>query len=124
MLRVIVIAAALAASLSPSVAAAAAKVKLLPGLTYERVVRSTPAGKIVEHIMIGPKPGGLWELRPVLARDRITGRETVTDMQRRLAPVATAAGVNGDLFNFDTGHPSGILFRDGLLDSRPLRGRR
>src|SRR5207253_9157842 len=35
----------------------------------------------------------------------------------------TAAGVNGDYFNANPGDPSGILIRDGSLDSPPAAGR-
>ena len=103
--------------------AGAVKLRLLPGVTYERQVQQTSAGRIVVHAITAPRPGGLFELRPVLGGDRIKGRERVSDIQRRLAPAATAIGVNGDLFNFKTGHPSGIVFDDGTLASRPIAGR-
>ena len=75
------------------------------------------------HVITAPKPGGLFELKPVLARERVKGRERVSDMQKRIAPQATAIGVNGDLFNFKTGHPSGIFFDGQALVSRPIGGR-
>ncbi len=40
-------------------------------------------------------------------------------MQRRYSGGATLAGVNGDYFNLDTGRPSGIFLRDGVLATRP-----
>lgn len=103
--------------------AGAVKLRLLPGVVYERDVQRTEEGRIVVHAITAPRPGGLYELKPVLARERVKGRERVSDIQKRLAPAATAIGVNGDLFNFKTGHPSGIVFDGGSLVSRPIGGR-
>jgi hypothetical protein len=44
-------------------------------------------------------------------------------MQRRLAPVATTAGVNGDFFALATGRPSGVLMREGQLLAPPRSSR-
>ena len=99
------------------------KLRLLPGVTYERQTQRTSEGRIVVHAITAPRPGGLYELKPVLAGDQIKGRERVSDIQKRLAPATTAFGVNGDLFSFSTGHPSGIVFGDGQLLSRPIGGR-
>ncbi|MGI9658004.1 MAG: phosphodiester glycosidase family protein, partial [Gaiellaceae bacterium] len=104
-------------------AAGAVTLRLLPGVTYERETQQTSEGRIVVHSITAPRPGGLYELKPILARDRIRGRERVSDIQKRIAPAATAIGVNGDLFNFGTGHPSGIFFDSGALLSRPIGGR-
>ena len=69
--------------------------------------------------MTAPKPGGLYALRPVLSNGSILGRETVTSMQRRVSSIATVAGVNGDLFTWDEGLPSGVLMQDGVLKTPP-----
>ena len=66
--------------------------------------------------MTAPKPGGLYALRPVLSNDTMLGRETVTSMQRRVSASATVAGVNGDLFTWNEGLPSGMLMQSGVLD--------
>jgi hypothetical protein len=58
-----------------------------------------------------------------LSNDSIVGREKVTDMEKRVSTGATVAGVNGDLFNWNDGHPSGILMRDGVLEHPPLTDR-
>ncbi len=123
LLRFALVVAAAAALLATAASADAARLRLLPGVTYDRQVRKTTEGRIVVHVITAPRPGGLYELKPMLAQDHVKGRERVSDMQKRLAPRATAAGVNGDLFNFETGHPSGIFFRDGALVSRPIGGR-
>lgn len=96
---------------------------LMPGVTYERQVQFTSHGPVVIHVLTAPKPGGLYALKPVLSNAAIVGRETVTAMQRRISPTATVAGVNGDLFNFKDGHPSGVLMQDGVMASLPLGGR-
>ena len=112
---------ALAAMVAP--ASLAAPRALWPGVTYERGVQFTPRGPVAINILRGPRPGGLTTLEPVLSNETIVGRETLTSMQRRLAPGATAAGVNGDYFTLATGRPSGVLMRDGEL-LNPPNGRR
>lgn len=97
--------------------------ELLPGVTYEREVQFTPHGPVTIHVVQGPRPVGLYRLRPSLGRDLVTGRETVTSMQRRAAPQATSVGVNGDFFSLADGRPSGIVLRDGVLATPPHPGR-
>ena len=41
-------------------------------------------------------------------------------MQKRVSAEATVAGVNGDLFSWTDGHPTGALIRGGILDSGPV----
>ena len=124
MLRRSLIAAVLAVLLLPAAAAAQSEtVELMPGVTYTKEVRWERGGPLVVHSIVGPRPGGLYALRPILSNDLVLGRETVSAMQQRLAPQATAAGVNGDLFTWETGRPSGILLQDGVLTSRPVGGR-
>jgi hypothetical protein len=99
--------------------ASAQQTTLMPGVTYERSVQSTPHGPVAMHVVIGPRPTGLYALRPVLSNETILGVEKVTAMQKRLSATATMAGVNGDFYALDTGRPSGVLMRDGVVDSRP-----
>lgn len=94
----------------------------MPGVTYERLVQFTPYGPVAVHVLVAPKPGGLWALKPVLSNESILGREKVTAIEKRLSTGTTTAGVNGDLFAAD-GHPSGMLMRSGALDHAPLAGR-
>jgi hypothetical protein len=96
---------------------------LMPGVTYSKRVQFTPHGPVVLNVMTAPKPGGLYSLQPVLSNDSIVGRERVTDMEKRLSSTATVAGVNGDLFNWNDGHPSGVLIRNGVLEHPPLADR-
>jgi Phosphodiester glycosidase len=95
----------------------------MPGIRYIREKRTVGGGPVVFHVVYGPKPGGLYGLRPVLSNERVSGRETLTSMQRRLLRRNNLVGVNGDFFNWATGHPSGIFVAGGVVASRPLRGR-
>ena len=108
---------------SPTALSEALTAELMPGVTYTREVKKIRGKQVVEHIVIAPKPGGLYRLVPVLSNEAITGKETVTDMEKRLSGQATAVGINGDLFNWEQGYPSGIFMRDGVLHGRPISGR-
>lgn len=102
--------------------AAAQPTVLMPGVTYEKQVQFTFHGPSVIHVLTMPRPGGLWSLKPVLSNDAILGTERVSAIQKRLAPFATVAGVNGDRFS-SNGRPSGILIRDGQLQHSPGESR-
>ena len=91
----------------------------MPGVSYERQVQFTPHGPVVVHILRAPRPGGLYALRPLLSNDTLLGRETVTSMQKRAASTANVAGVNGDLFTWNEGLPSGMLMQSGVLEAPP-----
>lgn len=103
--------------------AAAGPRELWPGVTFERGVQFTPSGPVAISILRGPRPGGTTTLVPLLSNETLTGRESLTAMQRRLASTATTAGVNGDYFTLATGRPSGVLMRDGQLISPPRTAR-
>ncbi|MBM3678128.1 MAG: phosphodiester glycosidase family protein, partial [Actinobacteria bacterium] len=121
-LRIIVVALLLATVFAAASGAASPR-ELLPGVTYERIAQRTLQGPLVLHVVRAPRPGGLYDLRPVLATDTIVGRETVTSMQKRLAGEATMVGVNADFFDLAVGRPSGILMRDTALIHPPTGGR-
>src|SRR5215216_1623359 len=105
---------------APATAAPIRGQTLMPGVVYSRQVEFTTHGPIVVHVISTPKPaGGLYQLKPVLSNNAIIGRERVTSMQRSVSGVATVAGVNGDLFAWNDGHPTGALMRSGVLDSAP-----
>jgi Phosphodiester glycosidase len=108
---------------APAAAHAAAPIRgqvLMPGVIYSRQVEFTAHGPVVMHMIAAPKPTGLYALKPVLSNDAVLGRERVTSMQRRVSGDATVAGVNGDLFSWTDGHPTGGLIRDGVLDKGPV----
>ncbi len=92
---------------------------LTPGITYDRQLWFTPHGPDVVHVMTVPRPGGLYALRPILSNNTVIGRETVTSMEKRYTSTATIGGVNGDLFTWDEGLPSGMFMQSGVLETPP-----
>ena len=106
-----------------AVPAAAQATPLFPGTTYERSVQFTPHGPVSIHVVRGPRPVGLYRLKPVLSNESIVQRETVSAMQRRLSTQATSVGVNGDYFAPADGRPTGIFLRDGVLATPPNSAR-
>jgi exopolysaccharide biosynthesis protein len=110
--------AALAAA-SLSAPAVAAPAQLFPNVTYESSVQFTPHGPVAIHVVRGPRPTGLYRLRPVLSNESVVARETTSSMQKRMSPQATSVGVNGDYFAVADGRPSGIMIRDGVLVTQP-----
>ncbi len=101
-------------------APAAAQPRILwPGVTFDTGVQFTPHGPVAINILTGPRPGGTTTLAPSLSNDTLTGRETLTAIERRTARQATTAGINGDFFTLATGLPSGVLMQDGQVMSPP-----
>lgn len=107
----------LALAIAPAASAARGQV-LAPGIAYERQLEFTRHGPIVLHVLTAPKPGGLYSLEPVLSNGVIPGRETISQMQRRLSATTTAAGINGD-FADAAGVPNGTFLQDGVYKSEP-----
>jgi hypothetical protein len=99
--------------------ASAQTTQLFPGVSYESAIQFTPHGPVSIHVVRGPRPVGLYRLRPVLSNESIVSRETVSAMQKRLSTQATSVGVNGDYFAPTDGRPSGIFLRDGVLATPP-----
>ena len=110
--------AALVAALI-AVPAQAQPTQLFPGTTYDHEVQFTPHGPVAIHVVRGPRPVGLYRLRPVLSNESVTRLESLTSMQRRLSTQSTSVGINGDFYSFEDGRPSGITLRDGVLVSPP-----
>jgi phosphodiester glycosidase len=96
---------------------------LMPGVVYSRQIQFTAHGPVVLHVITAPRPGGLLSLQPVLANGTVTGRARVTSMQRAISSQATVAGINGDLFNYGDGHPTGIVMQGGVIKTPPYRTR-
>jgi hypothetical protein len=99
--------------------AAAQSRELWPGVTYDTGVQLTSHGPVALNVLIGPRPGGTTTLAPALSNETLTGTETLTAMEHRIAGSATTAGVNGDYFSFATGVPSGVLMRDSQVANPP-----
>jgi exopolysaccharide biosynthesis protein len=118
--RLAVVSTAVALSalgVAPTVSAQATQ--LFPGASYESSVQFTPHGPVTVHVVRGPRPVGLYRLKPVLSNESIVLRETLSSMERRLSSQATSVGVNGDYFAPADGRPSGIFLRDGVLATPP-----
>jgi hypothetical protein len=96
---------------------------LMPNVSYQRTVQFTAHGPVVLNAITAPRPGGLYQLKPLLSNGTILGKERVTDMEKDASTTATVAGVNGDLFNFKDGHPSGMMLQNTVLESPPYRAR-
>jgi hypothetical protein len=103
--------------LLPALARAAAPVRgqtLMPNVVYSRQVEFTAHGPVVEHIIVAPRPTGLYALKTVLSNNAVQGTERLTSMQKRVSGDATVAGVNGG---------SGLVVRGGVLDVGPADAR-
>ena len=121
MSRKLLIAFLFALMLAPP--AAARPVQMMPGVTYDRILRWTPAGPVAIHVVTAPKPGGLYSLTPLLSNGTIVGRETVSSMERNASAQMTTIGINGDFFSWTGGWPSGLLMRGGIVEHQSALGR-
>src|SRR5438132_3900938 len=100
--------------------AAGRPTQVMPGVTYERVLRWTAAGPQVLYVVTAPKPQGLYRLMPLLSNGTIVGRETVSQMERDASAQMTTIGVNGDFFSWNGGWPSGLLMRGGVVEPQSV----
>jgi hypothetical protein len=121
MRRTVLFAVAVVLLLAPSAHAAATE--LMPGVTYQRILRWTTAGPQVLYVVTAPKPQGLYKLMPLLSNGTIIGRETVSAMQRDASAQMTTVGVNGDFFHWTGGWPSGLLMQGGVVEHQSALGR-
>jgi hypothetical protein len=123
-LRRILIGALLASLVAAFAAPARAATQvLMPNVSFSRTVQFTAHGPVVLNVVTTPRPGGLYQLKPLLSNGTILGKERVTDMQKDVSDSATVVGVNGDLFNWKDGHPTGMLMQNRVLQSPPYRFR-
>ena len=115
--------AALFLGLMVAPSADAKPAQVMPGVTYERILRWTANGPLALYVIAAPKPGGLYSLTPLLSNGTIVGRETVSSMQRDVSSQMTTIGVNGDFFSWHGGWPSGLLMRGGVVEHQSALGR-
>jgi len=100
---------------------ASAPVTLLPGVTFTRTVEFTPNGPVALQVITAPRPGGLYQLTPVLGLQAIEGgTEKVTQIEQSVSTLATVAGISGDYFDATTGEPAGIVMQDGAVEHTPF----
>jgi len=81
---------------------------------YSRQLELTAHGPVVEHILIAPRPTGLYALKTMLSNSAVQGTERLTSMERRVSGDATVAGINAG---------GGLVLRGGVLDVAPVDGR-
>ncbi|HZQ80439.1 MAG TPA: phosphodiester glycosidase family protein [Gaiellaceae bacterium] len=94
--------------------------ELMPGVTFEKTVEFTPNGPVVVDVLTAPRPGGLYQLAPVLGLGAITGGpEKLTQIEESVSSLATVAGINGDFFDAKTGVPAGTVIQNGALEHTP-----
>jgi hypothetical protein len=99
--------------------AAARAVLIMPGVTYEHRLEWTSPGVVQLYVITAPRPGGLYSVGPLLSNDSVTGRETVSSMERRASTAMTTIGVNGDFFDWKGGWPTGLLMQGGVVEHHP-----
>jgi hypothetical protein len=121
MRRTVLFAVLVALLLVPSASAGATK--LMPGVTYQRILRWTSAGPVQMYVVTAPKPQGLYRLTTLLSNGTIIGRETVSAMESDASAQMTTVGVNGDFFHWTGGWPSGLLIRNGVVEHQSALGR-
>jgi hypothetical protein len=121
MRRTVLFAVLVVLLLAPSASAGATK--LMPGVTYQRILRWTSAGPVEMYVVTAPKPQGLYRLTTLLSNGTIIGRETVSAMESDASAQMTTVGVNGDFFHWTGGWPSGLLIRNGVVEHQSALGR-
>jgi exopolysaccharide biosynthesis protein/flagellar hook assembly protein FlgD len=104
------------AGLVLTASADARPLQVMPNVTYDHTVQWTPNGPLSLYVITAPRPGGLYSLDALLSNGTITGRETVTSMERDVSARMTTIGVNGDFFNWNGGWPSGLLMQGGVVE--------
>jgi len=53
----------------------------MPGVVYSRQVEFTAHGPVVEHIIVAPRPTGLYAMKAILSNNAVQGTERVTSME-------------------------------------------
>lgn len=112
MLR-IVVSLCLTVGILAAPGAGADRTVLMPGVTYERQVQFTRHGPVVLHVVNAPKPGGQYDLRPVISNNVVPGLERLTAMERRVGSSAGVVGLSGDASLL------GAYVQGGVLSSLP-----
>ena len=62
---------------------------LMPNVSYTRTVQFTAHGPVVLHVITAPRPGGLYQLKPLLSNGSIVGTERVRSEERRVGKECT-----------------------------------
>jgi hypothetical protein len=98
--------------------------QLMPGVTLTKSVQFTPHGAVALTVITAPRPGGLYQLAPVLAHGTVEGGlERLTQIEQDVSATATVAGINGDFSAGADAHPVGVFMDGGVLEHPPSSGR-
>lgn len=108
------------AAVEPLPDSARGPVSLAPGVSLGRLERE--GGQVI-HILRAQPRGGVNALVAEPGGNTAFARSPVSTVVRRGRARGIVAGLNGDFFNFSSGHPSGIFMRDGRLVNEPEPGR-
>ncbi|ADQ13926.1 phosphodiester glycosidase family protein [Halanaerobium hydrogeniformans] len=95
------------------------KTNISYGLSFEEIREMSWEGPRFLTIMELNLNLDRMQLKPVLARDIVQGREDLSDLVGRYSALA---GINGGFFDH-TGRPLGLVYLDGQLASEPLHSR-
>ena len=95
-------------------------VALAPGVTLGRLEREGPQ---IIHVLRAAPRSGANGLVAEPGGPTVFDRSRVSELVRRNRARGAVAGINGDFFNFASGHPSGIFMSDGRLINEPEPGR-
>ena len=86
------------------------------GMKYKRIEAIDWAGRRSFTLLDVDMNRGRFKVEPLLARDRITGKERLLDMVMRKGALAA---VNGGYFD-GSGQPLGLIVKDGVVVSEPI----
>jgi hypothetical protein len=84
---------------------------LMPNVVYSRQVEFTAHGPVVEHIVVAPRPTGLYALKTILSNNAVQGTERLTSMEKRTSRDATVVGAVAG---------PGMVLSGGVLDAPPM----
>ena len=78
----------------------------------------TAHGPVVLHVITAPRPGGLYQLKPLLSNGSIVGTERVTSMQKDISDIGHGRGrATATSSTSATATRSGMLMQGGVLQS-------
>ena len=109
-LRKVAVLAVLAAVVLPQAAFSSRTSELImPRVRYINETRLIGGQRVVFHVVFAPKPGGVYGLRPVLSNNTVSGRASLSAMQRHMLPKANVVGVGIPRATMATGCPFTVL---------------
>jgi hypothetical protein len=84
---------------------------LMPNVVYSRQVEFTAHGPVVEHIVVAPRPTGLYAVKTILSNNAVQGTERLTSMEKRESGDATIVGITSG---------AGMVLSGGVLGVAPM----